>query len=170
MTRFTSFAAAAVAALGIALAPAPATADSSDIAKVLGGLAVLGIIAKAVDDRKDRKKAARAQSQQNTYSWNNLDDRRGTRIIDGELRRVDRGRQGNQAFFRDRPLPDRCLRLVDTNRNDRLAYAKRCLNKRYEFVSQLPTFCQRQVRTSNGLRTIYGARCLARDGWKVASR
>jgi len=173
MTRLKSFTAAALTAFSIALTPAPAAADNNDIAKVLGGLVVLGIIAKTVDDRRDRQQAARAQAQRNTNTWGSIDNRRSNRVIDGEVRRIDPNRatrQGNQAFFRDQPLPDRCLRLVDTDRRDRLAYSKRCLTNRYEFSAQLPGFCQRDIRTSSGLRTVYGARCLARDGWRVASR
>ena len=169
MTRIKSFAVAAVAALGITFTPAPVAADSSDLAKALAGLAVLGIIAKTVDDRKDRRRAAAAAEQRSQKSWS-LDDRRGTRIIDGELRPRDWTRQNRHINARSQPLPDRCLRVADTNRRDRLVYVKRCLNKRFDFAQHLPGACERQIRTSRGVRTVYGARCLRRDGWQVASR
>ena len=167
MTRFCSFALSAVTALSLSVAPAPAAADGSDVAKVLAGLAVIGILAKAADDRRDRRKA----TAQTTYypQYDSLDHRAGKRAIDGELRRLDQPRHARN--FKKRPLPDRCLRVLDNDRGrDRLVYASRCLNRNYQFASRLPDYCQRFVRTSRGTRVVYGSRCLARDGWRVARR
>jgi len=77
--------------------------------------------------------------------------------------RVDQG-------FKRRPLPDQCLRIVDTRRGDRLVYGERCLNRTYRHADKLPTACTRYIRTNRGLRPVFGARCLAGDGWQVARR
>ena len=164
MKRISSLAMSAVTALGLALTPMPAAADGEDIAKALAGIVVLGLIAKSVDDRRDRNEVARSET---FYGRNTLDDRR---VIDGEIRWIDRPHQSKRQGFKKRPLPERCLRIVDTGRRDRLVYGKRCLQRNFKFSRKLPEACKRLVRTDRGLRTVYGARCLRRDGWRVASR
>ena len=166
MKRISSIALSAVTALGIAVSPAPAAADSNDIAKVLAGLAVLGIVAKVADDRRDRRKAAAAAS---TPYYGSIDH--DGRIIDGELRRIDEPRAGKVRGYKKRPLPDRCLRVLENNRGrDRLVYANRCLNRNYQFASKLPEHCKRVIRTHRGDRVVFASRCLSRDGWRVARR
>ena len=169
MTRFSSLALSAATALGLAVTPAPAAADGDDIARVLAGLAVIGIIAKVADDRRDRRKAA---SQDSIYPrYGTVDNRRGIRTTDGELRRLGNPKQNRARGYKKRPLPDNCLRVIDSNRGrDRLVYVRRCLNRSYKFASKLPNHCQQVIRTYRGTRTVYGSRCLARDGWRVARR
>ncbi len=169
MRRLTPFTLAIAAAFGIALTPAPAAADRSDIAKIIAGLAVAGIVAKAIDDRKDRKRANSAQITQPRY--NSFDNRHGGISIDGTLRRpgeqpVLRGNRG----YKNYALPDQCLRILDTSRGDRRVYGSRCLQRNYAFANKLPRGCAIQVRTDRGNRTVYGRRCLSRDGWQVAGR
>ena len=168
MTRFSSFALSAVTALGLSVAPAPASADSNDVAKVLAGLAVIGILAKVADDRRDRRKV----NNQTYYpDYGSVDNYSGRRAVEGELRRIDKPRRSTQRGYKKRPLPDRCLRVLDNNRGrDRLVYASRCLNRTYQHAKKLPDHCQRFIRTSRGTRTVYGSRCLSRDGWRVARR
>ena len=168
MTRKRSLFVAAIAAIGISVTPIPAAADTSDAVKVLGGLAILGIIAKAADARRDRKRAAaaqRAEAERGIFGAP-LDGR----IIDGELRRPGDNRVHRGAGFKKKRLPDHCVRIAETNRRDRLVYPQRCLNRNYQHANKLPEFCKRQIRTSRGLRTVFGARCLSRDGWNVATR
>lgn len=169
MTRFSSFALSATTALGLSVAPAPASADGDDIARVLAGLAVIGIIAKVADDRRDRRKDVSEESIYPRYGT--VDHRRGVRTTDGELRRLGKPKRNRIKGYKKRPLPDNCLRVVDNNRGrDRLVYVSRCLNRSYKFASKLPDHCQRFIRTYRGTRTVYGSRCLARDGWRVARR
>lgn len=167
MTRTRSLIVAAITAFGISLSPVPAAADTSDAVKVLGGLAILGIIAKTADDRRDRRReaAARAEAERGIFGT-----QRGDRVLHGELRRPDQHRWTRGQGFKKQPLPERCLRIADTVRGERLVYAERCLNRNYKHANRLPQFCQRQIGTSRGLRTVYGSRCLSRDGWNVASR
>ncbi|WP_413719076.1 hypothetical protein [Silicimonas sp. MF1-12-2] len=173
MNRFAALAVGVVAAAGIAFTPAPAAAaDGKDIAKIIAGIAVVGIIAKAIDDRKDRKEASRAATGTDFGRLGSGDDRR--RTIDGTIRPYhrDQDRHGPKPGrgYKQLALPEQCLVTVETGRGDRLAYGARCLDRRYKFASKLPQSCETVVRTPRGFRTVYGARCLARDGWRVAGR
>lgn len=167
MRRLTPFTLAIAAAFGIALTPAPAAADRNDIAKIIAGLAVAGIVAKAIDDRNDRKKVNSAKARQRINSF----DERQNRAITGTLRRP--GQQPHlrtHRGYKNYALPDQCLRVLNTNRGDRRVYASRCLQRNYAFANKLPRGCEIQVRTDRGTRTVYGRRCLSRDGWQVAGR
>ena len=167
MKRLTPFTLAIAAAFGIALAPAPAAADNNDIAKIIAGLAVAGIVAKVIDDRKDRK---RANASQNTFQprYNSFDDRRGT--ITGTIRNPNVQNQQRNRGYKRYALPSQCLRILNTARGDRRGYGNRCLQRNYQFANKLPRNCEFQVRTDRGVRTVYGRRCLSRDGWQVAGR
>ena len=173
MNRLASIAAAALAAAGIAFAPAPAAADADDIAKIIAGIAVAGIIAKAIDDRKDRKRAARASTSNDFPRFGSIEDR-NRRVIDGRIRPYHRDddRHGPKfgRGYKRQALPEQCLLTVETARGDRLAYGARCLDRRFKFADKLPRACETAVRTPRGFRNVYGARCLARDGWRVAGR
>ena len=174
MKRFAKSAIAVAAALGVLAAPVPAAADGEDIAKIIAGLAVAGIVAKAIDDRRDRK---REEATRNAQSFGNLGGgirHDGRRVIDGTIRPY--GRQEGDRWpelgpgYKRLALPDRCLLTVSTDRGDRLAYGAHCLEQRYRHAGKLPQACETVVRTPRGFRTVYGARCLARDGWQVAGR
>lgn len=177
MNRIATIAATAFAAAGIALTPTPAAADGEDIAKIIAGLAVAGIVAKAIDDRRDRKRA-RQQAEQQAQSFGRFGDGSGyyhnnRRVIDGNVRRYDPQQRRRQSFgpgYKRLALPDRCLRTVETARGDRRAYGARCLDRRFKHARKLPSHCETVVRTDRGFRTVYGARCLRRDGWNVLSR
>ncbi len=158
---------ASIALAGSLAIPAPAAADSDDFARALAGIAAIAIIAKAIDNRRDRKRSS-------TYSTGNLGSYEhydGRRTIDGTIHRYD-NRHGRKARrgFKKHALPRNCLRVVETSRGDRLAYGARCVNRNFKFASKLPDRCETAVRTRRGFRTVYGARCLRRDGWNVARR
>jgi hypothetical protein len=168
MTRIKNIAIAAVTALGLTMAPAQVSADAEDVAKVVAGVAILGLIAKSINDRDDRQSQSVTTTQFSRV--NSLDDRRGTRIIRGNIKRHSaiKGKSGKK--YKRAALPQRCLRILDTSRRDRLVYPQRCLTQNYRYANRLPETCQRQVRTNRGIRNVYLARCLARDGWRVARR
>lgn len=169
MTRIKNLAISSLAVLGLTLTPMPAAADTEDVAKLLAGLAVLGIIAKSVDDRNDRNDGVTNRFRLSNRAY---DNRRNAPVIRGEILRPGEFnlKKSKSPKYKRRPLPDRCLRLIDTSRRDRLAYSRGCLNRNYKFANRLPRDCQRLIRTNRGVRTVYGARCLARDGWRVARR
>jgi hypothetical protein len=172
MTRFAKLVLSGLTALSLSLAPVPASAgpDGEDIAKALAGLAVLGLIAHSANDRKKKRRAAAAQTVTNPYGSIEHGLPSG-RVIEGEIRRPGQpGQKGNywQDRARDVALPDQCLLVVRTDRGDRTAYGKRCLQRNYRHYTKLPNDCRLQVRTDRGVRQVYGARCLRRDGWQVA--
>ncbi len=171
MTRFSNLALSAATALGLALAPVPAAAgpDREDIARAVAGAVVLGIIAKAVSDKDNRRTNRTINQNSRIPQLGSIDDRRNTRIIEGDLRRQQHSNTGKRGYKKAK-LPDRCLRVVDTARRDRLVYGTRCLERSYKFARKLPQSCERFVRTNRGLLSVYAARCLARDGWQVARR
>ncbi len=170
MSRLMKTLVAGATALGLIFTPITASAgpDRDDIAKALAGLVILGITAKAIDNRNDRRDRARSVSRQPDFRA--IEQPQNRRIIEGQLRRPgDFSARVDQGFKR-RPLPDQCLRIVDTRRGDRLVYGERCLNRTYRHADKLPTACTRYIRTNRGLRPVFGARCLAGDGWQVARR
>ncbi len=171
MTRFAKLALSGLTALSLTLAPLPAAAapDGEDVLKTLAGLAVLGIIANELNDR-DRKRTTRRSSSTRVYDpYRSIEGHRSPRVIEGEIRRPG-GNKGNKHGVRKARLPDRCLRIVETSRGDRLVYGQRCLSRNYKHARHLPDRCRVTVRTENRIRPAYGARCLARDGWRVAGR
>lgn len=88
----------------ISVSAAPARADE-DVAKVLAGLALLGIIAAAVDDRNDRK-AARA---------------------------AERAKQAKKERRRA-VAPNRCLRDQWTHKGWRQVYGAGCMRHHSQFA------------------------------------
>ncbi len=169
MSRIRNIALSTATAFSLALTPAPVAADSSDVAKVLAGIAILGIAAKVIDDRRDRRETVTSSRVLN-QRFGTIDGDR--RIIDGEFRRYgEPTRRAKHRGYKKRPLPDRCLRIVENNRGrERLVYGDRCLDRYYKFAAKLPDRCRILVRTDRRVRAVFGSRCLARDGWRVASR
>lgn len=168
MIRLVKIAVSGLTALSLSLAPLPAAAgpDGEDIAKVIAGLAVLGVIAAAADDRNDRKKR---NSSQHVYGgrYGSIEDGSPLRVIEGDLRRPGEWVPKDRGYRRI-ALPDRCLRVVSTSRGNRAVYTERCLKRHYIHVNRLPDRCRLQVRSDDRTRVVYGARCLQRDGWRVA--
>lgn len=164
---------AAIAAIGLLTQPQQASAaEGDDIARALVGIATLAIIAKAVDDRKDRKKKAttqrwRAEQTQGAARFGSRDNRR---IIDGRVLPFGEKPRAGKRGYKKHALPRQCLRTVETRRGNRPAYAARCLDRTYKFARRLPQSCEALIRTRRGVQAVYGARCLQRDGWNVARR
>ena len=148
-----------------------ASADNEDLAKAIVGIAAVAIIAKVLDDRKDRRREATATVGASRLGFvERSRDDHGRQGVRNTIRPFDRhGPKAGRGYTKT-PLPRSCLRVVETGRRDRLAYGGRCLNRNFRFVSKLPDRCETAVRTNRGFRTVYGARCLERDGWKVARR
>lgn len=172
---------AAAVALGATTAPAVAQTDEELLGRILAGAAILGITAKIIDDRKDRKeKKARAAAKKKkkkkpTVVYNDVSkrhryDRDGRRIINGEISRLPRSTRSGARKARNRPLPRDCRVVVDTPRGDRIGYSSRCMRRNFDYARYLPPECEVLVRTSRGIRGVYGERCLARDGWKTVRR
>lgn len=170
MTRFAKFALSGITALSLSLAPLPSVAgpDGEDVLKTLAGLAVLGIVANEIQDRKKKRKATAPAA--NVYDpYRSIERHDQGRVIDGTLRPRHDNRGPNRGV-RGARLPDQCLRILETDRGERLVYGQRCLTRNYIYADQLPDRCRLTVRTEHRDRRVYGARCLARDGWRVAGR
>ncbi|NNJ66445.1 MAG: hypothetical protein HKP54_00260 [Boseongicola sp.] len=159
------------AILGLALATTsvtPVQADNDDLAKAILGIAAVAIIAKSIDDRKDRRREAQATIGASRLG--SIDRPHAGRELQGTVHRYNRFGPKAGRGYKKAALPQRCLRTVNTGRRDRLAYGARCLDRNFRFASKLPDRCEVAVRTPRGLRTVYGARCLRRDGWITARR
>ena len=170
MRRLTA-AIAGIAVAASVLAPVPAAADSSDAGKIIAGIAAAAIIAKAIDNRREREREASSVTRAGRLGPIEQDGYYdGRRVIEGRILPYDHGGPKAGRGYKKQPLPQSCLRVVETDRGDRLAYGTRCLQQSYRFASKLPESCETLVRTRNGLRSVYGARCLERDGWRVARR
>lgn len=128
---------------------APARADE-DVLKVIAGLVVLGAIAKAVDDRKDRKAARVARSHQQP-AYQQPRKHRHQKVL----------RQQRRA----KAAPQHCLRNQWTHRGERQVYGARCMQKNAR--AQLPQNCLRQAKTNSGPRYFYTKRCLSNNGWRI---
>jgi hypothetical protein len=122
---------------------APARADE-DVAKVLGGLLVLGVIAKAIDDRNDRKrrKATGHVAKPHVAPRPHVQPRRHAKIASRQ-----------------------CLTETWTHRGPRQVYAARCLQSSVR--AQLPHNCLRKNHNHSGPRYYYGRRCLQHYGWRA---
>lgn len=150
----------------------PAHADGDDLAKAILGIAAVAIIAKSVDDRKDRRRAA-ARENEATIGASRLGSRErphAGRTFSGSISPFERRGPKAAKGYKKTRLPKSCLRIVNTGRGDRVAYAGRCLERNFKFASKLPNRCETFVRTNRGLRSVYGERCLRREGWTVARR
>ena len=136
------------ALVATSVSTAPARADE-DVAKVLGGLVVLGLIAKAIDDRNDRKR----------------DVRHSGTIVHPPVVHRDPGLRRHPIKRHRKIAPQRCLRETWTHRGTRTVYGARCMQRFSQ--AQLPHRCLRENQTRSGPRYFYTRNCLSQYGWKV---
>lgn len=123
-----------------AMTTAPARADE-DVAKVLAGLAVIGILSQVLkNDDHDGRVVSRNP------------------VGAPKVHRPHKPRRAKVA-------PRRCIREQWTHRGTRDVYGARCM-KRHAKVSP-PRNCLRRVETRNGVRKFYAPRCLRKNGWRA---
>ena len=158
---------AAALSFAVLVLPAPVSADAEDVARVLVGIAAVGIIAKAIDDRKDRDAARAEKEVADRHQFRLGPIEQTSRRIEGRIRPYAQA-PARKLGVKKRHLPRACLRWVETARGDRLAYGARCLDRTYRHARHLPDQCHTLVQTPRGLHEVYGARCLEREGWRVA--
>ena len=147
MLRKTLIATALSGALAFTGAATPAAAEpgGQDIARVLLGLAIVGAIANAADNRRDRE-AATARRQHDPVP----------------------PRDHGRGQWRE--LPARCEFAVRTRRGWTEVFGKRCLEREGVRVNRLPDQCEFRIRTQEGRRQVYGADCLENHGYTVEAR
>ncbi|MVO16452.1 hypothetical protein [Parasedimentitalea huanghaiensis] len=128
---------------------APARADEN-VAKILTGLAVLGIIGVAIN--KDRKR-----------------NRTVTRtIVDPE-----------PVYPKPRPLPPRvsrydlpahCLRFFPAYKDGRNLMGQKCLRKNYHHSKALPQHCRVTFWNGRRHKNAYRPHCLRQKGYRIVRR
>ncbi|MEM8824012.1 MAG: hypothetical protein AAGF30_10420 [Pseudomonadota bacterium] len=157
---FRSFLAATLSvalALPAVTAPAHANPDAEDIAKVLGGLAALYVLSRALENRNVQNNRVIAPVR-----------RAPVYTAPTRHRDLNRGRihHPRDRFDRNvRIIPDSCYREVDTRRGVVAGYGARCMQNRVARPGILPPQCIRQVQTVRGPRNLYSPRCLRQQGW-----
>lgn len=128
-----------------AMTTAPARADE-DVAKIIAGLAVLGILSQVV--KKNREK-----------------DQVVTRR-DADVRPFTRHERPHYKKQRHQKVaPQRCLREQWTHRGTRNVYGARCMENNAR--AALPRECLRRAETRQGMRRFYAPRCLRQNGWRA---
>ena len=154
--------AASIAITGFSSAPARASDDN--LAKFLFGAAALAIIGTAISN----------QDNDGSYTDNNRVDRRDGRQDHDRVvrpRPVDRGDRDHSDRHRPRrvkALPSSCLRVFKNWDGRVRMMGKRCLERRYDYVSSLPRACRVKVQTDVGKRRGYQVRCLKKRGYFLA--
>ena len=154
---------AAALALTAGAAPAQTGSREDDIAKLLFGLATVGIIAHAINERDDRNKdtvpardgrsGGSGGGQGNHGGWSQGANRDGLGIP-----------------ARQRVLPAACFTRVDTRRGPVRMFGYRCLQNTYRFADRLPARCAVTVRGPQHLRRGYDPQCLRSFGFTMARR
>lgn len=165
MSRFVKLTLSGITAISLSLTPSSLSAapDGEDVAKVLAGIAVLGIIASATRDRNKNRKTVTTPRVTNQFG--SIERSGNTRVIDGNIRFPSNSRQG----IRRTALPERCVRIVSTAKGERIVYGARCLRREYVHTAKLPNRCKFNVRSGSRTHPVYGSYCLRRDGWQVVS-
>jgi hypothetical protein len=143
-----------VAALSIATPTSPARADTQEAAGLLAGIVAIGLMARAINERKaeDRARAeeeARAELVTRNDAWRPY--------------RVDP--RAAQAQL----LPETCL-LDGQAGLDAALYDRRCLDRSAARPGDLPDHCELKIRTDRGWRSAYGESCLMREGFRPEYR
>lgn len=158
---------ASVALAGSLAIPAPVSAETSDVAKALAGIAAIAIIAKAIDDRRDRK----SSYTYNSGDFGSYEQYDGRRTIDRTIRRHDDSRYDNDGYDNNRNSNNRYdNRRYDDRRYDRSRHNKRGPKAGRGYKKHpLPQACLRDVAALRGDRLGYGARCVNRN-FKFASK
>ncbi|MGR3761440.1 hypothetical protein ACUXV3_15100 [Roseobacteraceae bacterium NS-SX3] len=144
--------AAAIAVTGFSAAPARA---DNDVAKVLAGLALLGIVATAIKNRKDDGHAV-SRSYQPHQPYNYTPPRQPVKPLPPAVARYD--------------LPASCLKVFPRYSRSHGLLGKGCLKKRYGHEHTLPQECR--VTFWNGRRhhTGYKPGCLRHRGYRLVQR
>lgn len=147
---------------------APARADSGDVAGVLAGVVTLGLIAKAINDRKDRERAALAtrDARSQDKDWS----RPGAHYGQQQSQRHDQWQGQRHGQQRAQVLPDACLVRTGMGGPERFAYDSQCLKRTLAKADRLPGRCEWKTRTDRGWRAVYGAGCLAHAGYEAEDR
>ncbi|MCE0504436.1 hypothetical protein LR948_03645 [Roseivivax sp. GX 12232] len=174
------------ASTAIAASASGARADQTqDIAKIVGGIALLYIVGEALsaeaDREKDKKKEkakAKAKASQakhghaSPYYTHRHEGYGAHQHRRDHSHRHDRWAENHWAAT----LPAECRVRLDGERHTsgkpraRVVYPQRCLARNFAAHESLPRQCAFRVETTRGKRLVYGERCLDRKGYNTPSR
>lgn len=153
--------------------PGPATAQQTSAAdrqlgQILGALLIAGGVAKVLDDRKDRKKARRAEEARRADEARREAERRAEAAARRNVHRdfdpivePDHRRRGHARAV----LPSRCLRDVTGGPRVKRVVGQNCL-QRNGVRAALPVNCATLVEVGGRFRTAYTASCLSDAGFR----
>jgi hypothetical protein len=150
---------AGVAALSLTLASAaPAAAgnlDREDVGKLLIGLAAVAVIGAAIEQNRDDTRSTPVHHNNGWSGINRNNNWSNLRRNNNNSRRV---------------LPHDCIRRVETRFGTQRMFGKRCLERNYRHVSNLPGRCAVRVYTDNGPRRGFDPQCLREQGYRSDRR
>ncbi|WIY27779.1 hypothetical protein [Parasedimentitalea psychrophila] len=141
--------AASIAITGFSAAPARA---GDDVAKLLAGLAVLGILGVAIN--KDRH-------QRGTVS---------RRVVEPAVVPVYQRPRPLPPRVTRYDLPEKCLRYFPAFRDGRALLGQKCLRNNYRHVKALPKQCRVTFGKGRRNKSAYKPRCLRRNGYRIVRR
>lgn len=149
--RFVATLAGAAVALGLMTAAAvPARAsDGEDLAKALAAIAAVAIIAKALDNERDRKRGAASPEPVQHPGWGHGPG----------------GRPGPGWDRGARRLPAECAIEVEGRRRSHVVYAEPCL-RRAGVEGRLPRHCAEDVRVRGRHVAVFPEGCLLDAGFR----
>ncbi|MBE9639298.1 hypothetical protein [Salipiger mangrovisoli] len=167
--------AASLVVTGFSAAPTRA-AEAKDVAKVLGGAALVYMIGKAVSDaraedrerdrkEKEKKKAQQAAAQE--LAWRNRDPAPylpRPYTFEGRPAQAGQPSHGGPQGV----LPASCLRDVRGERGQVMQRA--CLRDAAVRTEALPDRCSKKIRIGKDKERVFSAECLQKAGWRVVGR
>ena len=128
----------AISLLAATAMPSHAEKRDNDLAKIIAGALVIGLIAKTIDDNKDRNKPKPHHPQPQPYP---------------------------EPSYLPR-VPSVCAISIDSNSGDAVTiYSQKCL-RREGFDYRLPN-CARDVRIYGEADRVYSAQCLRDAGFRL---
>ncbi|OUS34749.1 hypothetical protein A9Q94_15285 [Rhodobacterales bacterium 56_14_T64] len=146
--KFIAFVlAASIAITGFSAAPARA---DEDVAKLLAGLAVLGILGVAINrDRHRNNHVTRAPADPVIVHPQ-------PRPLPPRVARYD--------------LPGKCLRNFPAFQNGKNLMGQKCLQKNYRHANSLPQQCRVTFWNGRRHKNAFKPRCLRRNGYRITQR
>ncbi|OED46046.1 hypothetical protein AB838_21645 [Rhodobacteraceae bacterium (ex Bugula neritina AB1)] len=153
--------ATAIAVTGFSAAPARA---DNDAAKILGGLALLGIIGAAIKHSNDRDDHVVTRTHNPPQSHSR-----------GSHSQYGNNRQGGHVkplprSVRRYDLPARCVRYFPRYSHNYPLAAKNCLDRNYGYTHKLPRSCKVTFWNGQQHRTGFKPGCLKKHGYRMVNR
>lgn len=137
------------------LSAAPARADD-DVAKIIAGLAVLGILGATINKNRHRDNVSRSTTNPVTVRPQRPRAHPKPRPLPPRVTRYD--------------LPGKCLRNVPAFRGGRNLMGQKCLQNNYRHANSLPQQCRVTFWNGRRHKNAFKPRCLRRNGYRIVQR